>query len=75
MTWTLETSVPTLSDTPPPIRPLLILPKQFHRLGPKHSSIQAFGNHLYSNTKELNGERVRLLDTGGILETQVPLSS
>lgn len=75
MTWALETSMPTLSDTPPPIRPhLLVLPKQFHRLGPKHSSLQAFGGHLYSNTKQLNGERARLLDTGGILETRVPLS-
>ena len=38
--WTLETSKPSPSDTPPPTRPhLLILPKQFYQLWTKHLNI------------------------------------
>ena len=43
-TGPLETSKPTSSDTPPPTRPHLpILPKQFHQLGTKCSSMRAHG--------------------------------
>jgi hypothetical protein len=37
LVWAFETSRPSPGDTPPPMRPhLLILPKQFHQLGTKH---------------------------------------
>ena len=36
MVWAFETSKPAPSDIPPPIRPHLILPKQFYQLGSKH---------------------------------------
>ena len=47
------TSKPTPSDTPP--RPhLLILPKQFHQLGPKYSN----GGHSPSNHQVLSSDSV-----------------
>jgi hypothetical protein len=46
MTWALEASKRTPSDTPPPTRPHLpILARQLYRLGTEHSVIGGHGYH------------------------------
>jgi hypothetical protein len=45
-----ETSKPTHSGKPTPIRPhLLIFPKQLHSLGTKYSDVQVYGGHSHSS--------------------------
>jgi hypothetical protein len=44
MVWTFETSTHIHNDRSPPIRPHpLILPKEFHQIGIKHSNPWAYG--------------------------------